>query len=459
MELPEVEDNAEFLERLMEVTSRRLPQLELQDQYTIIKELGSGTYGNVLLAEHRERGTALALKLMPKERTERREFLREYCIALCLSAHAGFLRTLPVAFESPTHFAFAQELAPAGDLCAIVHDGEGLPEAQVKRCAAQLAEALDFMHGKALVHRDIKLDNVLLFDCECRRVKLGDFGLTRLEGTPVCAMSGTLPNAPPELCLLEASETLELDASLDVWAFGVLLFCLGTGCFPWDVAASADPQFEEFGAWQNSTVPGEAPARWRAFSAAAQEMFRRLLTLDPNRRSPAIEVHKYLPLVWLASSRRELDGAGGLGGQWPSQSLAREQHSQEQLRSSPGAASGPAPPTESSAQAGGSRPQSKLGKEGSSRGSSSTWPPTSQNHGFIQLLLHPCAGLSDPVLVTPGLPLRQGSSGSSNGLIPPTTTLASLRFAMLVVAPRYPHSLRQPQGSSVHGTQCRELRP
>ncbi|XP_065277105.1 uncharacterized serine/threonine-protein kinase SBK3 [Emys orbicularis] len=363
MELPEVEDNAEFLERLMEVTSRSLPQLELQEQYTIIKELGSGTYGNVLLAEHRERGTALALKLMPKERTERRAFLREYCIALCLSAHAGFLRTLPIAFESPTHFAFAQELAPAGDLCAIVHDGEGLPEAQVKRCAAQLAEALDFMHGKALVHRDIKLDNVLLFDCECRRVKLGDFGLTRLEGTPVCAMSGTLPYAPPELCLLEASETLELDASLDVWAFGVLLFCLGTGCFPWDVAVSPDPQFEEFGAWQNSTVPGEAPAPWRAFGTAAQEMFRRLLTLDPNRRSPAIEVHKYLPLVWLVSSLRELDGAGGLGGQGHSQSLAGEQHGQEQPRSSPGAACGTGPPTESSAQPGGGRPQSKLGKE------------------------------------------------------------------------------------------------
>ncbi|XP_067412632.1 uncharacterized serine/threonine-protein kinase SBK3 [Emydura macquarii macquarii] len=358
MDLPEAEDNAEFLEQLMAVTSRSLPQLELQDQYTIIKELGSGTYGNVLLAEHRERGTALALKLMPKERTERQAFLREYCIALCLSAHAGFLRTLPIAFESPTHFAFAQELAPAGDLCAIVQDGEGLPEAQVKRCAAQLAEALDFMHGKALVHRDIKLDNVLLFDRECRRVKLGDFGLTRLEGSPVCAMSGTLPYAPPELCLLEASETLELDASLDVWAFAVLLFCICTGCFPWDVAASADPRFEEFGAWQNSTVGGETPASWRAFSPGAQEMFRRLLALDPNRRSPAIETHKYLPLAWLASGRGEPDGAGGLGGQG---------HGQEQPQSGPGAA----PSTGSSAlagslegaRAGGARPQSKLGKE------------------------------------------------------------------------------------------------
>ncbi|XP_075770548.1 putative serine/threonine-protein kinase SBK3 [Pelodiscus sinensis] len=350
MELPEAEDNVEFLERLMEVTSRSLPQLELQEQYTILKELGSGTYGNVLLAEHRERGTALVLKLMPKERTERRAFLREYCIALCLSAHAGFLRTLPVAFESPTHFAFAQELAPAGDLCAIVRDGEGLSEALVKRCAAQLAEALDFMHGKALVHRDIKLDNVLLFDSECRRVKLGDFGLTRLEGTPVCAMSGTLPYAPPELCLLEASETLELDASLDVWAFGVLLFCLSTGCFPWDVAVSSDLQFEDFGAWQNSTVAGQAPVPWRVFSPAAQGMFRRLLALDPNRRSPAIEVHKYLSPVWLESGRQEPDGVGGVAG---------EQRCQEGPERGPGTACS----TESSALAGGGRPQSRVGKE------------------------------------------------------------------------------------------------
>ncbi|XP_074873903.1 putative serine/threonine-protein kinase SBK3 isoform X2 [Carettochelys insculpta] len=328
MELPEAEDNVEFLERLMEVTSRSLPQLELQEQYTVVKELGSGTYGKVLLAEHREQGTALVLKVMPKERTERRAFLREYCIALCLSAHAGFLRTLPTAFESPTHFAFAQELAPAGDLCAI----EGLPEAQVKRCAAQLAEALDFMHGKALVHRDIKLDNVLLFDHECRRVKLGDFGLTQLEGTPVCAMSGTLPYAPPELCLLDASETLELDASLDVWAFGVLLFCLCTGCFPWDVAVSPDPQFEEFGSWQNTTVTGQAPVPWRVFSSAAHEMFRRLLTLDPNRRSPAIEVHKYLSLGWLVSGHQELDSAVALGD------LAGEQHSQAEPGSGPSVA-------------------------------------------------------------------------------------------------------------------------
>uniref|UniRef100_A0A663F3B2 Protein kinase domain-containing protein n=1 Tax=Aquila chrysaetos chrysaetos TaxID=223781 RepID=A0A663F3B2_AQUCH len=245
-------------------------------------------------------GSPVVLKLMLKEKTERRAFLREYCIALCLSSHTACLRALPVAFESATHFAFGQELAPAGDLCALLNPGvRGLAEELVKRCASQLAEALDFMHSRALVHRDVKLDNVLLFDHECRRVKLGDFGLTRVQGSAVGAMSGTLPYAPPELCLLQGSDTLELDSSLDVWAFAVLLFCLCTGCFPWAVAASSDPQFEDFSAWQGGVVGRGVPASWRGFSSGALEMLRRLLTLDPDRRSPAIEVQKYLSLPWV----------------------------------------------------------------------------------------------------------------------------------------------------------------
>lgn len=184
---------------------------------------------------------------------------------------------------------------------------EGLAEELVKRCASQLAEALDFMHSRALVHRDVKLDNVLLFDHECRRVKLGDFGLTRVQGSAVGAMSGTLPYAPPELCLLQGSDTLELDSSLDVWAFAVLLFCLCTGCFPWAVAASSDPQFEDFSAWQGGVAGRGVPASWQGFSSGALEMLRRLLTLDPDRRSPAIEVQKYLSLPWvMAPSTGEL---------------------------------------------------------------------------------------------------------------------------------------------------------
>lgn len=203
--------------------------------------------------------------------------------------------------------------APAQCMRAMVPPSfqEGLPEELVKRCASQLAEALDFMHNRALVHRDVKLDNVLLFDRECRRVKLGDFGLTRVQGSAVGAMSGTLPYSPPELCLLQGSDTLELDSSLDVWAFAVLIFCLCTGCFPWAVAASPDPQFEDFSAWQGGAVGRGVPPSWRGFGPGALEMLRRLLTLDPDRRSPAIEVQKYLSLPWVTAPCAEEPGPSG----------------------------------------------------------------------------------------------------------------------------------------------------
>ncbi|XP_054254400.1 uncharacterized serine/threonine-protein kinase SBK3-like [Indicator indicator] len=265
------EDNEEFLERLMARTGQEVPRQELEEHYAVLEELGSGTYGRVVLTEPRGGGSAVVLKLLLKEKTSRRGFLREYCIGRCLAGHGACLRALPLAFETTTHFAFAQELAPAGDLCALLSPG-GLAEELVKRCARQLAQALDFMHSHGLVHRDVKLDNVLLFDPQCQRVKLGDFGLTRVQGSPVGAMSGTLPYAPPELCQLQGSETLELDSSLDVWAFAVLLFCLCTGCFPWALAASSDPLFQDFSTWQEGL------------------------------EGPAMEVQKYLALPWLAAA-------------------------------------------------------------------------------------------------------------------------------------------------------------
>ncbi|KAM6226170.1 putative serine/threonine-protein kinase SBK3, partial [Porphyrio hochstetteri] len=117
------EDNEEFLERLMARTGRAVPRRELEEHYAVLEELGSGTYGRVVLTEPRGGGSPLVLKLLRKEQTGRRAFLREYCIARCLSGHAACLRALPVAFESDTHFAFGQELAPAGDLCALLTPG------------------------------------------------------------------------------------------------------------------------------------------------------------------------------------------------------------------------------------------------------------------------------------------------------------------------------------------------
>uniref|UniRef100_A0A8D0AEC0 Myosin phosphatase Rho interacting protein n=1 Tax=Sander lucioperca TaxID=283035 RepID=A0A8D0AEC0_SANLU len=112
----------------------------------------------------------------------------------------------------------------------------GLPEEMVKRCMQQLGLALDFMHSKNLVHRDVKPENVLLFDRECRRIKLADFGMTRRVGSRVKRVSGTIPYTAPEVCRASRAEGFLVTTSLDVWAFGVLVFCMLTGNFPWEAA-------------------------------------------------------------------------------------------------------------------------------------------------------------------------------------------------------------------------------
>ncbi|XP_016161097.1 PREDICTED: uncharacterized serine/threonine-protein kinase SBK3-like [Ficedula albicollis] len=180
--------------------------------------LSAASYGRVLLAEPRDGGARVALKLLSKERTARCSFLREFCTHLCLRGTLTCVQVLPLAFETPTEFGFAQELAPAGDLCGLLTPGVGLPEPQVKRCAAQVCAALSYLHGHALVHRDLKLDNVLAFDRECHLVKLGDFGLTRVLGWQVRPAAGPAPYAAPELWHLRAGEArLRLEPALDTW--------------------------------------------------------------------------------------------------------------------------------------------------------------------------------------------------------------------------------------------------
>ncbi|NXJ21549.1 SBK1 kinase, partial [Dicrurus megarhynchus] len=231
-----------LLQALMERTGRELPRRELERDWAVLGELGSGSYGRVVLAQPRHGGARVVLKLLRKERTDRWGFLREFCTHLCLRGTLTCVQVLPLAFETPTEFAFAQEFAPAGDLCGLLTPGVGLPEAQVKRCAAQVSAALGYLHGHALVHRDLKLDNVLAFDRECRLVKLGDFGLTRVLGWQVRPASSPAPYAAPELWHLRTGEAwLRLEPALDTWAFGVLLFALLTGRFPWASPAASDP--------------------------------------------------------------------------------------------------------------------------------------------------------------------------------------------------------------------------
>ncbi|XP_069058097.1 serine/threonine-protein kinase SBK1-like [Pleurodeles waltl] len=172
----------------------------------------------------------------------------------------------------------------------------GIPEEKVKRCAVQISSALEFMRSKGLVHRDIKPENVLLLDRECHRIKVTDFGFTRLKGTVVSARSGTVPYMSPEV-YRPNTDCLEVDYSLDVWAFGILLFCVLTGTFPWETARFEDINYSVFVDWMKSGASG-VPYQWKRFTVEALNMFSRLLAHNPLQRSSAVEVLHFIDFPW-----------------------------------------------------------------------------------------------------------------------------------------------------------------
>ncbi|KAK3090749.1 hypothetical protein FSP39_014321 [Pinctada imbricata] len=295
-------------------TSENLLNLNIKEHYEIIKELGRGTYGKVVLGRCKETGTQVALKVLPKTNVKLREFQREFDLSYFLSPHSNIVDTYNVAFETKSSFVFAQEFAPVGDLFDKITPQQGMSEKDAKCVIRQIASALDFMHSKKLVHRDIKPENVLIFDHEFSKVKLMDFGMTRKDGTVIRKVNGSIPYTPPEICEAVRNESITVSTSCDIWAFGVLLFCMLTGNFPWENADISDVYYNEFTLWQRRKST-KLPSQWKKFTPRLMRLFRKILDPKGERRCEIKEICKYLNDSWIQpcknSDNEEEDMASG----------------------------------------------------------------------------------------------------------------------------------------------------
>nr|XP_054395062.1 serine/threonine-protein kinase SBK2 isoform X1 [Pongo abelii]XP_054395063.1 serine/threonine-protein kinase SBK2 isoform X1 [Pongo abelii] len=288
-ELQQGQEAARALEDMMTLSAQTLVRAEVDELYEEVRPLGQGRYGRVLLVIHRQKGTPLALKQLPKPRTSLRGFLYEFCVGLSLGAHSAIVTAYGIGIESAHSYSFLTEPVLHRDLMAFIQPKVGLPQPAVHRCAAQLASALEYIHARGLVYRDLKPENILVCDPDCRRFKLTDFGHTRPRGTLLRLAGPPIPYTAPELCAPPPlPEGLPIQPALDAWALGVLLFCLLTGYFPWDQPlAEADPFYEDFLIWQASGQPQDRPQPWFGLAPAADALLWGLLDPHPRRRSAA----------------------------------------------------------------------------------------------------------------------------------------------------------------------------
>ncbi|ETM45062.1 CAMK/CAMKL protein kinase [Phytophthora nicotianae P10297] len=169
--------------------------------YSVGNEIGRGTFGRVRSATHRLSGTPVAIKSYSRlhgarsclpvddqvnggfggDAFEWRRVRQEVRILSRLRAHPNIMRFVEV-FESPTRIHVVTELLKGTSLCEILRraPGQRLSETRAKRIFQQLVTAVEVLHSQCVIHRDLKLENVLL-DEQSGHVTVIDFGFSDLE--------------------------------------------------------------------------------------------------------------------------------------------------------------------------------------------------------------------------------------------------------------------------------------
>ncbi|XP_038064408.1 serine/threonine-protein kinase SBK1-like [Patiria miniata] len=265
--------------------------------FVSIRVLSRGAFSKVELVVERATGRHLVLKYHHKMRTRMNEYLREFQTS-CRLIHPAILVTFDQPIETDKAFIIVQEYAVQGDLLEAITPQQGLDEHRAKSCLIQTASALTFMHKRLLVHGNVKPENILIFDANMTVVKLSDFRHTQRRGDTVTKRTRSTPYTAPEICSTVINEGYMADYNQDIWAFGVLVFCVLFGVFPWGTATPEDTSFRNFTQWQKRRV-NLTPLEWRRLSSKMQKLLKKILDPIPERRCPVDEINKYMGEAWL----------------------------------------------------------------------------------------------------------------------------------------------------------------
>jgi hypothetical protein len=202
--------------------------------YRIVRCVGRGGMAIVYRAEDVETGEVVALKMMSHrlayEPNAAARFRREAELLRGLD-HENIAR-VHRDFTAYNTLFFVMDFCDGTDLGQPIRAGRRMPESQVRRILGQLARALDHVHRKGLVHRDLKPGNVMVD--RVGTVKLMDFGLAMAHTTPdgetLASMTaaGMLLGTPAYMAPEQIS-CAPLDARADIYAMGCLAYGLLTG--------------------------------------------------------------------------------------------------------------------------------------------------------------------------------------------------------------------------------------
>ena len=262
----------------------------MKAKYKIIKALGEGSFGKAYLASVDNDEKKYVIKqvlIQGMTDQEKKETLNEAIILKKLD-HPNIIKFKEVFIQRKPVEALniVTEYADGGDLEQKIKEQKNKPftEAEILDYFTQICLALQHLHKKKIIHRDLKSGNVFLMKSGI--VKLGDFGISKgLKSSrdKAVTMVGTPYYLSPEIILNKP-----YDAKSDIWALGVLLYELLTFKMPFN--AQSLPKLSI------KINKGEYAAPSSTYSSEIRGLLKKCLTLKPEERPSINEILK-MPLI------------------------------------------------------------------------------------------------------------------------------------------------------------------
>lgn len=293
----------------------------LSKKYGVCQKIaiGKGATSVVRLAHKWDRSEEklYAVKEFRKRRKNESEkdYVKKLTAEFCISStlhHVNIVETVDLVQDENQHWCEVMEFCPGGDLYAAIKKG-GMSPSEVECCFKQILRGVEYLHSQGVAHRDIKPEN-LFFDTK-GHLKIGDYGASTVYRLPwettihmSTGLCGSEPYIAPEQFLGKP-----YDARLvDIWACGIVYYCLHFSELPWRAAQSTDSLYAAYvsacstspTSTTNSSNPSSAsstlsnnsnypPTISNLSPRACRSLLRRMLEPDPKERATVEEVMKH----------------------------------------------------------------------------------------------------------------------------------------------------------------------
>ncbi|XP_077154259.1 serine/threonine-protein kinase Nek3-like isoform X4 [Ranitomeya variabilis] len=279
------------------------------ENYKVLSVIGEGSFGRALLVCGLKNAEKFVMKeiRLPKSSAAIKES-RQEAILLAKMKHPNIVK-FREAFEADDHLYIVMEYCDRGDLLETIklQKGKLFPEHTVLHWFVQMCLAVQHIHEKRVLHRDIKSKNIFL--TQRRAIKLGDFGSARVLSSPIayaCTYVGTPYYVPPEIW-----ENSPYNNKSDVWSLGCVLYEICSLKHPFQA-----------GSWKNLILKichGTYSPLPSHYSYELRSLIKQIFRKDPRQRPSVNTILKrrgLLKMVNLCASA-QLDDTSDLQSEEP----------------------------------------------------------------------------------------------------------------------------------------------